>query len=116
MQYLRLHIARDLQRLRQKIRVACGGLFHFTPLHLSVRRWNFFHSFELVLIRNAKHWSDKILFPAHDEVISATASLRRCKRSLSTPVIIARGINNTNTSAPTPSNLMMVLWRRPNDG
>src|SRR2546430_17491351 len=27
----------------------------------------------------------------HEEVISATASLRRCKRSLSTPVIIARG-------------------------
>jgi hypothetical protein len=42
-------------------------------------------------------------------VISVTASFRRRKRSLNTPVIIASGISNTNTSAPTPSNLMMVL-------
>jgi len=31
-------------------------------------------------------------------------------------VIIINGINNTRTRAPTPSNLMIVLWRRPNDG
>jgi hypothetical protein len=42
--------------------------------------------------------------------------LRRINRSLKTPVIIASGINNTSTSAPTPSNLMIVLCRRPNDG
>src|SRR6266511_5855986 len=38
----------------------------------------------------------------HDEVISATASLRRCKRSLSTPVIIARGISNTKHKRADP--------------
>jgi hypothetical protein len=52
----------------------------------------------------------------HDDVISATASLRRRNRSLNTPLIMASGINKTNTSAPTPSSLMMVLCRRPNDG
>jgi hypothetical protein len=31
-------------------------------------------------------------------------------------MIIASGINNTSTSAPTPSNLMIVPCRRPNDG
>jgi hypothetical protein len=31
-------------------------------------------------------------------------------------MIIASGINNTSTSAPTPSNLMIVPCRRPNNG
>jgi len=48
--------------------------------------------------------------------MSATASFRRESRSLNTPVIIISGINNTRTRAPTPSNLIIVLWRRPNDG
>jgi hypothetical protein len=48
--------------------------------------------------------------------MSATASFRRESRSLKTPVIITRGINNTSTSAPTPSNLTIVLFRRANDG
>jgi hypothetical protein len=48
--------------------------------------------------------------------MSATASFRRESRSLKTPVIITSGINNTSTSAPTPSNLIIVLCRRPNDG
>src|SRR5260370_30462452 len=52
----------------------------------------------------------------HDEVIWATASFRRSNRSLNTPVIIASGISNTKTSAPTPSNLRIVLWRRPKNG
>jgi hypothetical protein len=48
--------------------------------------------------------------------MSATASLRRCNRSRKTPVIIASGIRSTRTSAPTPSSLIIVLWRFPNDG
>jgi hypothetical protein len=48
--------------------------------------------------------------------MSATASFRRESRSLNTPVIITSGINKTSTSAPTPSNLIIVLCRRPNDG
>jgi hypothetical protein len=42
--------------------------------------------------------------------------LHPTNRSLNTPMIIASGINNTSTSAPTPSNLMIVLCRFPNDG
>ena len=64
MQSLRLHVAGNIKRFGQKIRVPRGGLFHFTPLHLSVRSWNFFHRFEFVLIRNSKHRPDYILFPA----------------------------------------------------
>src|SRR5207253_10999154 len=52
----------------------------------------------------------------HDVVISGTASLRRCNRSVNTPVIIKSGIKRMGTSAPTPSNLMIVLWRFPNEG
>jgi hypothetical protein len=48
--------------------------------------------------------------------MSATASLRRCSRSFNTPVIIASGINNTNTRAPTPSNFRIVLSRRRKNG
>ena len=54
--------------------------------------------------------------PPHDDVMSATASLRLCNRSLNTPVIIASGIRSTRTSAPTPSSLIIVLWRFPNEG
>jgi hypothetical protein len=48
--------------------------------------------------------------------MSATASFRRESRSLNTPVIITSGINNTSTSAPTSTNLIIVLCRRPNHG
>jgi hypothetical protein len=48
--------------------------------------------------------------------MSATDSFRRESRSLNTPVINSNGINNTSTSAPTPSNLMIVECRFPNDG
>lgn len=48
--------------------------------------------------------------------MSATASLRRCNRSLKTPVIIVSGIKSNRTSAPTPSSLIIVLWRFPKDG
>src|ERR1700730_9829120 len=54
-------------------------------------------------------------FP-HDDVMSATASFRRCNRSLKTPVIIPNGISRTRTSAPTPNSLMIVLKRRVNGG
>jgi len=37
-------------------------------------------------------------------------------RSLNAPVINSNGINNASTRAPTPSNLIIVLFRRVNDG
>ena len=48
----------------------------------------------------------------HESVISLTASFRRSSRSLSTPRIMASGINITRISAPTPKSLMTVLLRR----
>ena len=62
MQLLCLHSTGNVQRFWQKIRVCCGGLFHFTTLYSSVRCRNFFYRFKFVLIPNAENWPDHILF------------------------------------------------------
>jgi hypothetical protein len=108
-QLLCLHGTENVQRFGQKIRVCCGGLFHLTALYFSVRPRNFFYRFKFVLIWNARTGPITFCSLPHDEVMSATASFRRCNRPFKTPVIIARGISSTRTSAPTPSNLRIVL-------
>jgi len=61
MQHLSLGIAANIQCFGKKICVRNGGLFHFAPLHLSVRRGHFLHCFKFVLIRNSEHRTNHAL-------------------------------------------------------
>ena len=63
-QLLRLRIAGNIQRFRQEIGVSRGSFLHFTPFDSSIGEWNFLYSLELVLIRNAKHRPNQVLFPS----------------------------------------------------